>query len=133
MPQLEKLREPALEALNDVFTYIDSLSNSILKKVFYRFPTILDAISDISSQVLSEQRNKAKEVVENLIDSEMGYIFTNDQDYLTMNASIIPQEDTPEAKPDPGKPGNAGATNTTGTTTTGGTAAAQKPAQTGKD
>ena len=90
MPQLELLREPAIETLNEVFTYVDSLSNSILKKVFYRFPTILDAISDISSQVLTEQKNKTKVVVENLIDAELGYIFTNDQDYLTMNASIIP-------------------------------------------
>ncbi|KAM3137004.1 hypothetical protein pb186bvf_010917 [Paramecium bursaria] len=112
MPQLEKLKDPAIEALNEIFTYIDSLSNSILKRVFVRFPTILEEISEISSKVLNDQRVKTQSVVENLIDAELGYIFTNDQDYLTLNASIIPQED--EEKPvqpaqpaQPAQPGQA--------------------------
>ncbi|CAD8208471.1 unnamed protein product [Paramecium octaurelia] len=128
MPQLEKLRDPAIDTLNEVFTYVDSLSNSILKKVFYRFPTILDAISDISSQVLTEQKNKTKVVVENLIDAELGYIFTNDQDYLTMNASIIPQEDKEDQKTAAAAPTGdnaAGTANTTTTTTTSNKPAAQ--------
>ena len=38
MPQLDKLKEPSLETLNQIFIYMDSLSNNILKKVFIRFP-----------------------------------------------------------------------------------------------
>jgi hypothetical protein len=38
MPELDKLKEPALETLNEIFIYMDSLSNNILKKVFHRFP-----------------------------------------------------------------------------------------------
>jgi hypothetical protein len=38
MPQLEKLKEPALETLNQIFVYMESLSNNILKRVFQRFP-----------------------------------------------------------------------------------------------
>lgn len=29
-------------------------------------------------------------MVENIIDSELGYIFTNDADYLTSKASLVP-------------------------------------------
>ena len=69
---------------------MDSLSNNILKKVFIRFPMVLDEISEISSRVLQDQRDKARVVVENIIDAELGYIFTNDADYLTSKASLVP-------------------------------------------
>jgi vacuolar protein sorting-associated protein 1 len=91
MPQLEKLKDPALETLNQIFVYMDSLSNNILKRVFVRFPQVLDEISEISSQVLQDQRDKTRVVVENIIDSELGYIFTNDPEYLTSNVSLVPQ------------------------------------------
>lgn len=78
-----------METLNQIFIYMDSLSNNILKKVFIRFPQVLDEISEISSRVLQDQRDKARVVVENIIDSELGYIFTNDADYLTSKASLV--------------------------------------------
>ncbi|CAK63208.1 unnamed protein product (macronuclear) [Paramecium tetraurelia] len=127
-----RLRDPAIDTLNEVFTYVDSLSNSILKKVFYRFPTILDAISDISSQVLTEQKNKTKVVVENLIDAELGYIFTNDQDYLTMNASIIPQEDKEDQKTAAAAPTGDNAAGTANTANTSANTANKPAAQANK-
>lgn len=69
---------------------MDSLSNNILKQVFVRFPQVQDEISEISSRVLTEQRDQAKTIVESIIDSELGYIFTNDPDYLTANANLMP-------------------------------------------
>jgi hypothetical protein len=87
---LEKLKEPALDTLNDIFLYMDSLSNSILKKVFYRFPQVFQEISEISARVLQDQRDKTKLIVENIVDAELGYIFTNDPDYLTSRSSVVP-------------------------------------------
>ena len=90
IPQLEKLKEPALDTLNDIFLYMDSLSNNILKKVFYRFPQVFQEISEISARVLQDQRDKTKLIVENIVDAELGYIFTNDPDYLTSRSSVVP-------------------------------------------
>jgi hypothetical protein len=58
---------------------------------------VLDEISDISSQVLQDQRDKTRVVVENIIDAELGYIFTNDADYLTSKASLVPAQPEPAA------------------------------------
>jgi hypothetical protein len=40
--------------------------------------------------VLNEEREKTKEVVENIIDAEQGYLFTNDYSYLLNRTSILP-------------------------------------------
>ena len=49
---------------------------------------------------MQQERDKAKEVVENIIDSELGYLFTNDLDYLMNRTNIIPKADKAE-KVDP--------------------------------
>jgi hypothetical protein len=62
----------------------------------FRFPAIVSEISEITSKVLQEEREKAKQVVVNIIDSELGYLFTNDLDYLSSRTSIIPVITSPD-------------------------------------
>jgi hypothetical protein len=38
--------------------------------------------------VLVEERDKTKEILEDIIDAELGYLFTNDYDYLANRAEI---------------------------------------------
>jgi vacuolar protein sorting-associated protein 1 len=45
-PQLEKLREPALDCLNDVYTQLETLSSQIIDRVFLRFPTLRPVVMD---------------------------------------------------------------------------------------
>jgi len=45
-PQLEKLREPALDCLNDVYTQLETLSSHIIDRVFLRFPTLRPVVMD---------------------------------------------------------------------------------------
>lgn len=45
-PQLEKLREPALDCLNDVYTQLEQLSSQIIDRVFLRFPTLRPVVMD---------------------------------------------------------------------------------------
>jgi len=47
---------------------------------------------DIIVQVLSGERDHAREIVEAIIDSEQNYLFTNDLDYKENRSSIVPQE-----------------------------------------
>ncbi len=90
-PQLEKLKDPALDSLQNVFLYLDSLSMKLIEKLFARFPSLVDEISETVSLVLNEEREKTKEVVENIIDAEQGYLFTNDYSYLLNRTSILPK------------------------------------------
>ncbi|KAL4444748.1 hypothetical protein ABPG74_015956 [Tetrahymena malaccensis] len=92
-PQLEKLKDPAFECLTQCYNYLEGLANKILKKIFSRFPTVMDEIADITSRVLQAQRDQAKEVVNNIIESEQGYLFTNDLGYLAHRTHLIPAQE----------------------------------------
>lgn len=89
-PQLGQLREPAMECLQDVYLYLESLAEQLASKVFARFPTLIGEILEVVSHVLQEERDKTKEILEAIIDSEEGYLFTNDYDYLMNRTDIVP-------------------------------------------
>lgn len=95
-PQLEKLREPALELLNDVYSQLEQICSAIIERIFMRFPTIRPIIMDMIIKVLSEERDHAREIVEAIIDSEQNYLFTNDLDYKENRSSIVPPDDQPQ-------------------------------------
>jgi hypothetical protein len=47
-------------------------------------------VQDIVSRVLQRERDVTRQTVENIIDAELGYLFTNDYDYLLQRTNIIP-------------------------------------------
>ncbi len=69
-PQLEKLREPALDLLQDVYNYLEILCKDIIDRIFVRFPTIMPDVLDVIVEVLIRQREAARAILESLIDSE---------------------------------------------------------------
>lgn len=46
---------------------------------------------DIIVKCLIAERDRAREIVEEIIDYEQNYLFTNDQDYKDNRADIVPQ------------------------------------------
>jgi len=42
------------------------------------------------SYQLYKERDKAKSVVQNIIESELGYLFTNDLEYLLQRSNLLP-------------------------------------------
>ena len=110
-PQLEKLREPALDLLQDVYMMLEQMAQGIVEKIFSRFPTMIPEVMDIITQVLQAEREKTRNIVESIIDSEQNYLFTNDMDYLQNRTDIVPQADpnnNPNNNPG-GGPGGPGA------------------------
>lgn len=99
-PQLEKLREPALDLLQDVYHMLEQMAQGIVDKIFSRFPSLIPEVMDIIITVLQDEREKTRVLVESIIDAEQNYLFTNDNDYLTNRTDIVPQ-----AEPQPGQPG----------------------------
>ena len=90
-PQLEKLRDPIEETFQEVFQYIDFLSGKILEKTFTRFPQAINDMTDLVSNYLNEERDKAKYLVDSIVDMEINYLFTNDYDYLNNFTTFIPK------------------------------------------
>ncbi len=76
------------------------MAQSIVDKVFSRFPSLIPEIMDIIATVLQEEREKTRALVESIIDAVQNYLFTNDNDYLTNRTDIVPQlESQPSQQP----------------------------------
>jgi len=80
-PQLEKLKEPALELIQDTYGMLEQIASGIVEKIFQRFPSMVGEVMEIITGVLQKERDNAREVVEALIDAEINYHFTNDNDF----------------------------------------------------
>ena len=68
------------------------MCQGIVDKIFQRFPSMIPEVMDIIINVLQEEREKTRIIVESLIDAEQNYLFTNDTDYLSSRTDIVPQE-----------------------------------------
>ena len=69
------------------------MSNSIINKVFSRFPSLIPEIQEICSKVLALECDASRVYVDAILDSEQGYIFTNDYTYLMKRASVVKSKD----------------------------------------
>ena len=95
-PKMALIKEPALDCLQDVYIYLEGLAEEIGNRIFSRFPGLVGEILEIVSKVLNEERESTKEILEDIIDSEQGYLFTNDYDYLTNRSEIVTDKNKPE-------------------------------------
>ena len=55
-----------------------------------RFPAFLDEITETTFKVLKDEKDTTREIIENVIESEQSYVFTNDVEYMTQRTNIIP-------------------------------------------
>jgi len=86
-PKLEQLKEPCIECYNNVYSYLEMLSNKILERVFNRYPKMISNISELANKFLLEEKEKAKKLIDSIIDMDMNHLFTNDYEYMTNYSS----------------------------------------------
>lgn len=89
-PRIEQLKTPALDLLQEVYNYLEDLASTIQAQTFQRFPSFGEEIMEKIIEVMQEEREKARYLVESIIDSEQTYMFTNDPEYLTTRTDIVP-------------------------------------------
>jgi len=82
-PLLERLREPINDCLAEVHASMDTLANSLLNRVFRRFPALHSEAIEIVTAILNKELEKTRDVVDSVVAAEEGYIFTNDQQYIS--------------------------------------------------
>ena len=90
-PQFEKLKEPIEEFFTNIFQYIEFLSEKILEKTFAKFPNIINDINSLIMDYLIKERDKTKFLIDRIVDMEINYLFTNDNEYLN-NFNIFSQK-----------------------------------------
>lgn len=92
-PQLEKLREPALELIQDIYAQLEFLASQIVERIFMRFPAARAQVMEYICEIIGKERDHCREIVEAVIDAEQNYLFTNDLEYKTNRQSIVPEAD----------------------------------------
>jgi hypothetical protein len=89
-PQIEKLKDPAQDLLQNVYEYLEELANTIEQRAFMRFPQFGEVIMEKVVEIMQEEREKARYLVESIIECEETYMFTNDPEYLLSRTDIVP-------------------------------------------
>lgn len=92
-PQLEKLREPALELIQDIYAQLEFLASQIVDRIFMRFPSARGVVMEIICDVIGKERDHCREIVEAVVDAEQNYLFTNDLEYKSNRQSIVPGQE----------------------------------------
>lgn len=91
-PRLEKLKEPALDLLSEVYTELRKISGELISEVAKVAPAVMDEMINEADIFLQNLKTRAEEVIIANIDSEINYIFTNDELYLEQRTKLIPTQ-----------------------------------------
>ncbi|PHJ17424.1 dynamin-related protein drpb, partial [Cystoisospora suis] len=80
----------------------------IANRVFGRFPSLAEKVLELSQEILLRERDHTKLILQQIVDAETGYLFTNDPRYLSEHGSMISQDNSLDSM-NPGAGGMAGA------------------------
>jgi len=88
-PQIEQLKSPVSDLLQDVYNYLEDLASNIQSECFIRFPSFGEEIMEKILDIMQEEREKTRYLVEAILESEQTYMFTNDPEYLNTRTDIV--------------------------------------------
>ncbi|CAE7330308.1 vps1 [Symbiodinium natans] len=104
LPHLQKISIPAVECVHNVASALDVLSQRMAQSVFRRFPKLAEVCLEMTANIIQEQKDKTRIVVEQQVACSVGYLFTNDPSYLTEHGSMEPMYEDKEQKRQPPPP-----------------------------
>lgn len=90
-PELEKIRAPSIDCVNEIYDYLEQLSQSIIEQSFSKLPDLSNVIYESVQSIMLSAKEKTKLLVEAIIESELSYMYTSDRNYLETRTSFIPQ------------------------------------------
>lgn len=65
------------------------LAAQLNSKVFVRFPDLLNIVTEITNNKLSDLKTQTENILDTLIEGEMSTVFTNDSAYLSARDDLI--------------------------------------------
>ncbi|SOS79491.1 dynamin-like protein [Plasmodium sp. gorilla clade G1] len=89
LPHLKKINAPVFNCLDRVSQTLEILSQKIANRVLNRFPKLSEQVLELSQTILIREKENTQIILENYIDAETNYLFTNDASYLIEHGSII--------------------------------------------
>lgn len=94
-PLLQRLREPAMTVLEEVHVIMEQICIFYINETFQRFPMFINEITEATLNVLLADKERARLLINEIIDANIGYTYTKDPDYL---AVIMPQSEKEKAE-----------------------------------
>merc|ERR1719296_107064 len=88
LPHLQKVAIPAVECVHNVAAALDVLAQRIAHAVFRRFPKMAEAALGMTQNIIQNEKDATRVIVEQQVACYTGYLFTNDPSYLTEHASM---------------------------------------------
>lgn len=89
-PFIDKLYEPVSEIVDSIYYNLENASKKLIQVIFSSYPTLEEIVTDLSGKILINQRDIAKRMSQNILDSERGYVFTSDTDYVVKFGKMLP-------------------------------------------
>jgi hypothetical protein len=78
-----------------VYTELRKVSGELIAEVAKKAPGVMDEMINEADRFLLGLKQRAEEVLLANIDSEINYIFTNDENYLDTRTKLIPSNEKP--------------------------------------
>merc|ERR1719361_3372286 len=101
LPHLQKISIPSVECVHNVASALDLLAQRMAHAVFRRFPKMAEAALGLTQNIIQQEKDAARVIVEQQVACYTGYLFTNDPVYLIEHGSMEPMYAQPEKKPPP--------------------------------
>lgn len=77
-PQLEKLKSPIYNLIEEAKIILEERGIQILEKVFKNFSHLHSEVRDTFTKILNREKKKTRQILENIISCEDNYLFSND-------------------------------------------------------
>jgi len=88
LPHLSEIQQPVYDCLDQVSDTLDMMATFIILRIFQRFPALGDKVTSLSQDILREQKDLTKDILDKIIMAETGYLFTNNEEYLFNHAQM---------------------------------------------
>lgn len=90
-PLLQNFVPKSNELCDRINMLLEKTIQELVERIFKRFPELQETISNYAMRNLGKCRVDAEEMVNNLLEAELGYLYTSDEEFLNYHGSILPQ------------------------------------------
>jgi hypothetical protein len=89
-PLLQKLKDPAMTLLEEVHAIMEQICVHYINETFMRFPMFISEVTDAALTILTQDKERARLLMSEIIDANIGYMYTKDPEYI---ACILPSSE----------------------------------------
>ncbi|CAD8128303.1 unnamed protein product [Paramecium sonneborni] len=98
-PELKRLQQPAFNIIDEAYSILEEYAIEILCDQLQTIPSVLKMLEEQVLEIIQECKSNAQNSVQDILDAEMNYVFTNDSNYLAGKQFIRFGKPAKEAQP----------------------------------